>query len=414
MTDLYCPEEEGWRERPVGQWRALGLLSVTLILAMTTWFSASAVIPELRDDWALTTDTSAWLTIAVQLGFVCGAVFSSVLSLSDLISPRHLILLGSFGAATANALLLTADGAGLGIPLRFATGFFLVAVYPPALKLMATWFQKGRGVALGVLVGAIVVGQAGPHFINGWGGLDWRIVIIASSVLTVAGGLIAEFVVREGPFPFPRATFDPKQVRRVLANRGVRLASFGYFGHMWELFAMYAWFLVFFRDQLTSQGGEVGSSAAFATFAVIAIGGAGCWVGGVMGDRWGRTRTTALSMAVSGTCAVLIGLVFGSATWLVLFIGLIWGFAVVADSAQFSTMVTELADQAYVGTALTLQLAGGFVLTVATIWLIPLLEDAVSWRWAFAVLAIGPALGLLAMLRLKSLPEASRIAGGLG
>jgi MFS family permease len=414
MTDLYCPEERSWRERPVGQWRALGLLSATLILAMTTWFSASAVIPQLRDAWGLTTETSAWLTIAVQLGFVCGAVVSSFLSLSDLVSPRHMILLGSVGAAAANVLLLAAGGPELGIPLRFATGFFLVAVYPPALKLMATWFQKGRGVALGILVGAIVIGQAGPHFINGWGGLDWRFVIIASTALTVAGGLVAEFVVREGPFPFPRATFDPGQVRQVLTNRGVRLASFGYFGHMWELFAMYAWFLVFFRDQLISQGGEAGSSAAFATFAVIGIGSVGCWVGGVMGDRWGRTRTTALSMAVSGGCAVLIGLLFGSATWLVLLIGLIWGFAVVADSAQFSTMVTELADQAYVGTALTLQLAGGFVLTVATIWIIPLLEDAVGWRWAFAVLAIGPALGVLAMLRLKSLPEASRIAGGLG
>jgi MFS family permease len=414
MTDLYCPEQRSWRERPVGQWRALGLLSATLILAMTTWFSASAVIPQLRDAWGLTTDTSAWLTIAVQLGFVCGAVVSSLLSLSDLVSPRHMILLGSVGAAAANVLLLAAGGPELGIPLRFATGFFLVAVYPPALKLMATWFQKGRGVALGILVGAIVIGQAGPHFINGWGGLDWRFVIIASTALTVAGGLVAEFVVREGPFPFPRATFDPGQVRQVLTNRGVRLASFGYFGHMWELFAMYAWFLVFFRDQLISQGGEAGSSAAFATFAVIGIGSVGCWVGGVMGDRWGRTRTTALSMAVSGGCAVLIGPLFGSATWLVLLIGLIWGFAVVADSAQFSTMVTELADQAYVGTALTLQLAGGFVLTVATIWIIPLLEDAVGWRWAFAVLAIGPALGVLAMLRLKSLPEASRIAGGLG
>jgi MFS family permease len=414
MTDLYCPQEITAEPRPLGQWRALALLSVTLVLAMTTWFSATAVIPQLRSEWSLSTSAGAWLTIAVQLGFVAGALVSSLLSLSDLVSPRRLILAGSMGAAVANILLLLADGPSLGVPLRFATGFFLVAVYPPALKLMATWFRQGRGIALGILVGAIVLGQAGPHLINGLGGLDWRTVIVASSLLTLIGGTVAAIAVTDGPFPFPRATFDPRQAGRALANRGVRLASFGYFGHMWELFAMYAWFVVFFSDQVTARGGGAGPATAYGTFAVIAIGAVGCWVGGVLGDRWGRTQTTALSMAISGSCAILIGLVFDSPTWLVLLVGLIWGFAVVADSAQFSTMVTELADQAYVGTALTLQLAGGFVLTVATIWLIPLLEDAVSWRWAFAFLAIGPALGVIAMLRLRSLPEASRIAAGRG
>jgi Major Facilitator Superfamily len=142
--------------------------------------------------------------------------------------------------------------------------------------------------------------------------------------------------------------------------------------------------------------------------------GLGSFVGGILGDRWGRTRTTAAMMVVSGSCAVLIGLLFGSPTWLVLLVSLVWGFAIVADSAQFSTMVTELSDQAYVGTALTLQLAGGFALTVPTIWLIPLFEDALGWRWAFAFLALGPALGVVAMLRLKSLPEAAHIAGGRG
>lgn len=401
-------------EREAGRWRALALLAVALVLSMTTWFSASAVIPQLRMEWGLSDNAAAWLTIAVQLGFVCGALVSSLLNLSDVVPPRHVILGGAIGAATVNGLLGVAGGAAVGIPLRFATGFFLAGVYPPALKLMSTWFRKGRGIALGVLVGALTVGSAMPHFVNGLGGLDWRMVIYATSVLTLAGGLIVELAVREGPFPFPRATFDPRQAGRVFANRGVRLVSFGYFGHMWELYAMWTWFLVFFSDELTARGTSVGSAAAYATFAVIAVGGLGCWVGGALGDRWGRTRTTALMMAVSGICCVLIGLLFGAPAWLVLLVGLGWGFAVVADSAQFSTMVTELADQAYVGTALTLQLAVGFTLTVATIWLIPILEDAFSWRWAFAFLAPGPALGALAMLRLKSLPEASLIAGGRG
>jgi MFS family permease len=183
---------------------------------------------------------------------------------------------------------------------------------------------------------------------------------------------------------------------------------------MWELFAMYAWFLVFFSEALETRGASVGSAAAYATFAVIAIGGLGSWVGGILGDRWGRTKTTTLMMVVSGSCCVLIGLLFGEPAWLVLLVSLVWGFAIVADSAQFSTMDTELSDQAYVGTALTLQLAGGFALTVATIWLIPLLEGVFGWRWTFAFLTVGPALGVLAMLRLKSLPEAARIAEGRG
>ena len=253
-----------------------------------------------------------------------------------------------------------------------------------------------------------------PHLVNGLGGLDWRAVIYATSALTLIGGLIAGVAVGEGPFPFPRATFDPGQAGRVFANRGVRLASLGYFGHMWELYTMWAWFVVFFSDGLVARGAQVGSAAAYATFAVIGVGGLGCWAGGILGDRWGRTRTTALMMAVSGACCVLVGLLFGAPAWLVLLVGLVWGFAVVADSAQFSTMVTELADQAYVGTALTLQLAVGFTLTVATIWLIPFLEVAFGWRWAFAFLAPGPALGVVAMLRLKSSPEAARIAGGRG
>jgi MFS family permease len=200
----------------------------------------------------------------------------------------------------------------------------------------------------------------------------------------------------------------------VFANRGVRLASFGYIGHMWELFAMYAWFSVFFAEVLHVQGQPNGTSAAFATFAVIAIGGVGGWAGGVMANHWGRTRTTAFMMTVSASCAILIGLLVGASPWLVFLVGLVWGFTGVADSGQFSTMVTELADQAYVGTALTLQLATGFAITGATIWLIPMIEELVGWRWAFAFLAPGPILGVVAMLRLKSLPEARRIAGGKG
>ena len=397
-----------------GQWLALMLLATVLVLSMTTWFSASAVAPQLRTQWALSAHAATWLTVAVQLGFVCGALFSSFLNLSDIVSPRHLILGGSVGAATANLLIGVVSGAAVGIPLRFVTGFFLAGVYPPALKLLATWFRKGRGTALGILVGALTLGSATPHLVDGLGGLDWRLVVYVTSSLTFAGGLIAEFAVGEGPFPFARGEFDPRQIHRVFTNRGVRLASLGYFGHMWELYAMWTWFLLFFSEALGRRGASGGPAAAYATFAVIGVGGLGCWVGGLLGDRWGRTRTAALMITISGTCDVLIGLLFGAPVWLVLLIGLVWGFTIIADSAQFSTITTELADQAYVGTAVTLQLALGFALTIVTIWLTPVLEEAFGWRWAFAFLAPGPILGVLSMLHLKNLPEARGIAGGRG
>jgi MFS family permease len=290
----------------------------------------------------------------------------------------------------------------------------MAGAYPPAMKIMATWFREGRGLAIGILVGALTVGSATPHLIRGVTDLPWRHTLLAASVLAVLSAVITHLFVREGPYAFPAARFDARMAAAVFRLRGARLATFGYLGHMWELYAMWAWFLVFFSHVLRKDGGTAGENAAFATFAVIGIGALGCWLGGYLGDRWGRTQTTALMMAISGLSALAIGLLLEAPTWLVLVIGLIWGFTVVADSAQFSTMVTELADQSYVGTALTLQLAVGFSLTVATIWLIPVLEESFGWRWAFAFLAPGPALGVLAMLRLRSLPEAALIADGRG
>lgn len=222
MTDTVAD-----KEMHLHRWRALAVLAVALVLSWSTWFSASAVVPQLREAWALSATASAWLTIAVQVGFVCGALVSSLLNLSDIVAPRHVILGGTIGAAMANLLLDLAGGAGIGISLRFATGFFLAGVYPPAFKLMSTWFRRDRGLALGILAAAIVVGGGMPHLVNGLGGLDWRVVIYATSALTVAGGLITELAMRQGPFPFPTATFDPRQAARAFANRGVRYATIG-------------------------------------------------------------------------------------------------------------------------------------------------------------------------------------------
>lgn len=405
--------DESIERAPPGRWLVLLALSVALVFGMSTWFSASAVVPQLEDVWDLTAATKAWLTIGVQLGFVAGALVSGVTNAADRIHPRIVILVGGVGAGTANLFLVSAGGAGTGIALRFVTGFFMAAVYPPAFKLIATWFRKSRGFALGTLGGAIILGNALPHLVNGLGGVGWKSVIFTTSAMSVSGGLMA-FLVREGPYPFPRSRFDPRQVGRVFANRGVRLASMGYFGHMWELFAMYAWFLVFLSDHIELDGGTALPTAAFITFAVMAMGGAGSFVAGLVADRWGRTRTAASALAVSGACSLGIGLFYEGPTWVLVTVGIIWGFAVVADSAQFSAMVTEVADQSYVGTALTMQLAVGFTITVVTIWLIPVLESALTWRWAFTILVVGPVVGIVAMLRLRDSPEAKLIAGGLG
>jgi MFS family permease len=380
---------------------------------MTTWFSATAVIPKLQSIWNLTPTLSAWLTIGVQLGFVIGAIGSSIVSLSDVISSKKLMVYGSIGAAAANLGLLLVDSAYLAIFLRLMTGVFLALVYPPALKLISTWFKRGRGLAIGALVGSITLGAAAPHFINAVGGLGWELVVIATTIATLSGALIIGLFVHEGPFPYPRAPFHLGRIGHVFKNRGVLLASVGYFGHMWELYAMWAWFLTFSQMAFIELNIDNPSTASFFTFAAIGIGALGCIVGGIMGDRWGRTATTSLMMCISGTCALLAGFVYDGPLWMLIALGLIWGFTVIADSAQFSTIVTELSDPMYVGTALTLQLGIGFMLTVVTIWLLPLAADSLnSWQWVFLILIPGPLIGTCAMLFLRRMPEAVKIANG--
>jgi MFS family permease len=381
---------------------------------MGAWFSASAVLPQLRGLWHLSASAGSLMTISVQLGFVAGCLASALLNLADLVRPRRLMLLGALCAALVNAALVLCDGPASALPVRFLTGASLAFVYPPGLKAMATWFRRGRGVALGTLVGGLTLGSAMPHLLNGLGGLDWGRVILGTSVLTVLGGFLAEFGTADGPFPFPRAVFNPGQILVSFAKRGVRLATLGYFAHMWELYAMWTWFAAFLADVLRTHGVlRFQRDASFGAFAVIGAGAFGCWAGGQLGDRWGRTRTAALAMAVSGACALVIGWAALPVS-VVLVLGAIWGISVVADSAQFSAMVTELGDQAYVGTALTVQLAVGFTLTVITIWLVPVMRDRFGWHAALGMLAVGPVLGVASMLRLKNLPEAAQIASGRG
>jgi MFS family permease len=406
-------------DAPAGRWRALGILATAGFLEMSTWFSASVVLPQLRAAWGITASVGAWLTISVMIGFVAGAVLSAAFNLADIIAPRRLMLLGGLGAAGFNLALLVSHGMASAVPLRVATGAALALVYPPSMKVMATWFRRDRGAALGAMVGGLTMGSALPNLLNGLGGVHWPRVIIATSILTVLGGLLAEFGGHDGPFPFPKAVFDPRQAALAFTNRGVRLATLGYFGHMWELYAMWTWCAAFFADAIRRHGaifsgGDPAREAAFMGFAAIGAGSLGCWSAGVLADRWGRTRTASASMIISGACALGIGALANYSLPLTLVLGIVWGYAVVADSAQFSTMVTETADQSYVGTALTLQLAIGFTLSVATVWLVPVLRESHGWAWAFAALAPGPALGVVAMIRLRNSPDAAKIAHGRG
>lgn len=398
-----------------GRWAALGLLATAMVLGMTTWFSVAAVGPQLRLAWSLSTLTASLLDVAVQVGFVAGALLIAAANLPDIMPPRTLILLGSLGAALANVLLLTSPSVGLAIALRLLTGAFLAGVYPPALKAMLTWFEAGRGTVLGVMVGALTLGSAAPQLVNALGGANWRTVIVVTSALTVVGGVVTRCLVKDGPFSFPPAVFAPRQAAAVLRNRAVRLAYLGYFGHMWELYAMWTWIYAFSRAELHPGGVErMATIDSLAAFAIVGSGALGCLAGGILGDRWGRTRVTRLSMALSGSCCLVIGPAAHLGAVVLLAVGIFWGFWVVADSAQFTTIVTETCDQAYVGTAVTLQIAVGFTLSVVTIWLIPFVQGKTGWTWAFAILAPGPLLGVAAMTRLLHSPEARLIAGGRG
>jgi MFS family permease len=399
-------------DAPSGRWRVLALLAIAGILAMSLWFSASASVPAIQAEWKLSDAAAAWLTLAVQLGFVWGTLTSALSNLPDVVNTRRLFAASALLAALSNAAFgLFAKSPALGIPLRLATGFFLAGVYPPGMKVLATWFRRGRGMALGVLVGALTLGKASPYLVNVLGGSGWRGHVLFVSLLAVFGGTLVLFFVSDGPYSTGNAPFDIRQVGEVFRNRGVRLANFAYFGHMWELYAMWTWAPVMIRASFAASHSSPVLAEAGA-FLVLGAGAIGCVAAGVLADRLGRTVVASAALAVSGACCLIVGFLFGAAPALLLTVMAIWGASVVADSAQFSACVTELGDPRYLGTALTVQVCLGFLLTTLSIRMMPNLVNAVTWRYAFAFLAPGPVFGVLSMLRLRSLPESVKIAQG--
>jgi len=386
------------------RWPQLAILSLSVLLSLSAWLTATALGPELQARWSLDATQVGWLTSVVQLGFVAGTATAALTNLADTMPLRGYFAVSAVLAAAANALLLWVPGYGAALVARFLTGFFLAGVYPPSMKMVSTWFRSSRGLAIGTVVGALTVGKASPYLLRVMGNPDGSTVIVGATAAGLAAALLVGAGYRDGPFEFPRRGFEWRRLGRVLRHRPTMLATGGYLGHMWELYAMWTLIALFFAEYFGLRGAAPARGtvlAAIVAFLVIGAGGLGAVFAGRWADRFGRERAAIVAMAASGACALTLGWLTSAPPWLVIGLALIWGFTIVADSAQFSAIVTERAPADAVGTALMFQTMAGFALTGISIQLASRMAAAVGWGPAFSVLGLGPALGILAMTRLQ-------------
>jgi MFS family permease len=342
-------------------------------------------------------EAAGWMTSSVQFGFIAGTLLFAFLAIADRHSPVRVFLGCSLLGAGANlGVFAFAESFGAVLACRFLTGFFLAGIYPVGMKIAASWYEKGLGRALGYLVGALVLGTALPHLLNGVGtALPWQGVLVTVSAFAALGGIAMPLLVHDGPFHRGGAPFDPHALRRVFRSRPFRASAFGYFGHMWELYAFWTFvpFLLAAHGRLARADLNVSAWA----FAVIGAGALGCAVGGVISRRRGSAPVAAAQLASSGLCCVLSPFLLAAPTPAYLAFLVFWGVVVVGDSPQFSALNAAGAPRDLVGSALTIANSIGFAITVVSIQLLAWLSGMVGAEWLMLPLAVGPALGLAAM-----------------
>ena len=365
---------------------------------MSLWFAGTAVAPVLQTRWSLDAAQVGWLTAIVQLGFVTGTALAAILNLADLVPSRYYVASCATLGALANALILTGDGLPVALASRFFTGFFLAGVYPPAMKMAATWFRSRRGLAIGIIVGALTIGKALPFLVKAFAWRGAAPVILAASLFAVVGAALVLVTYRDGPYPFASRPFSWGLVGIVVRTPRWRLATGGYLGHMFELYSFWAWIPAFLAASAAASRRPADEhTLALTAFFVIAFGALGCVWGGVAADRRGRARVITIALAASGSCALLAWGVFGVDLRLTAAMVSVWSFFVIADSAQFSALVTESVPAHAVGTALTTQTCLGFLLTLISIQLVPPVVHRAGWGVAFGILALGPGAGIIAI-----------------
>lgn len=392
---------------------SISLLALSSVAVLSLWFAASVITPALIAEYGIGPARAAMLTTAVQVGFVAGSLTSAAFGLPDRVDPRLLYSLSALAGAAANACFLLAEpGSALSIFLRFVTGAIMAGVYPVAMKMAVSWAKRDAGLLVGTLVGALTIGSALPHLFAFAGDLDWRLVMKTASAAATLGALLV-LGVAIGPGYRNSGRFDPHVALGALRQHPLRLANFGYFGHMWELYAVWAWLGSYIAASFAESGlADAAAKARLVSFAAIGFGAAGAFAGGYIADRVGRTALTIGALAISGICCIAAGPLFGAAPAVIVVLALVWGVSVIADSAQFSTGVAELSEPGTQGTMLTMQTAIGFAITVITVQGLPAWVGVVGWQWAFLPLVAGPLFGIAAMARLRRLPEAARMANG--